>query len=68
MPEVGGDAACYVNPLSVEDISSAIKRLYTDNDYRKELINKGFLRNKDFSWDKSAEALWQAILKVKSNP
>jgi glycosyltransferase involved in cell wall biosynthesis len=68
MPEVGGDAACYVNPLSVEDISSAIKRLYTDNDYRKELIIKGFLRNKDFSWDKSAEALWQAILKVKSNP
>ncbi len=64
MPEIGGDAACYVNPLSVDEICTAMKCLYTDDSFKKELIQKGFQRVADFSWDKSADALWDALIKT----
>lgn len=42
MPEVGGDAAIYVNPYDYNQIKTAIQTIITNASLRKELIEKGF--------------------------
>ncbi len=64
MPEVSSDAALLVDPFSVDSIANAMSYLYKDEDMRNSLIAKGRKRKLDFSWDKTAYALWQSILKT----
>ena len=64
MPEVAGDAALLVDPFSVDSISKAMIYLYKDKDMRNILIEKGRKRKPAFSWDKTAEALWNSIEKT----
>ena len=54
LPEVGGDAAFLVNPYDIRDICGAIARLLTDNRLRDELIARGKVRSRIFSWAKTA--------------
>lgn len=60
MPEVGGDAAIYANPQSVDSIKNALVKI-CDADLRKSLIEKGRLQREKFSWDKTADLLWKSI-------
>lgn len=55
MPEVGGDAALYVEPLNVKDIKDKLNMISSDNKLREELIKKGFARVRQFSWEKAAK-------------
>lgn len=55
LPEVAGDAAFLVNPYDIRDICGAIARLLTDNRLRDELIARGKVRSRIFSWAKTAE-------------
>ena len=64
MPEIAKDAALLVDPFSTESMSNAMLYLYKDEDMRKELIAKGRKRKLDFSWDKTADALWRSIEKA----
>jgi glycosyltransferase involved in cell wall biosynthesis len=64
MPEVGGDAAIYIDPYSVESITEAMIQIYKDEKLRNDLIYKGSIRKNYFSWDKTAEKLWGTIEKV----
>ncbi|MBI4098005.1 MAG: glycosyltransferase family 4 protein [Candidatus Levybacteria bacterium] len=54
LPEAGGDAALYVDPKNVQDIYEKMKKLLSDDDLKKELIEKGYKQAKKFSWEKSA--------------
>lgn len=42
MPEVGGDAACYVDPFDTTCIRSAVEKILEDSKYRDQLIENGF--------------------------
>jgi len=42
MPEVGGDAAYYVNPSQAEEIAEGMKRIYHDKDLAAAMIEKGW--------------------------
>lgn len=64
IPEITRGAAITVNPLSVNDISTAMIELYTDDLLRQQLISAGAARIKDFSWDKTAALLWNCCQKV----
>jgi len=64
LPEVGSDAAIYANPESIDDIANGMNILYENDTIRKELVEKGQKRLKDFSWDKSAKLLWESIQKT----
>ena len=64
MPEVAGDAALLVDPFSVEEISTAMEEISTNESLRQELIKKGNIQKQKFSWDKTAEKLWLCIEKV----
>ncbi|MDE7103567.1 MAG: glycosyltransferase family 1 protein, partial [Bacteroidales bacterium] len=61
MPEVGGDAACYVNPYDVDSIGAGMVRVACDAAYRAELIARGRLQRTKFSWDESARRFDEAI-------
>jgi glycosyltransferase involved in cell wall biosynthesis len=54
MPEAGGDAALYINPLDVNDIAKKINELIYNDKLRQELIKKGREQIKKFSWEKAA--------------
>ncbi len=61
MPEVAGDAAILVNPLSVNEIAGAMTRVWGNSDLRSQLVTKGKDRVKAFSWDLSAEKFWGVV-------
>jgi alpha-1,3-rhamnosyl/mannosyltransferase len=54
IPEVTGDAACLVNPMSVEDISQGLERIIFDNEYRQKLVKRGSKQLKKYSWRKTS--------------
>ncbi|MBW6490578.1 MAG: glycosyltransferase family 4 protein [Lentimicrobium sp.] len=64
MPEVGGNAVLLTDPFNPEDIARAMKEVVKDESLRNRLIQEGFVRAKVFTWNKSAERLWQCIEKV----
>ena len=64
MPEVSGNAAVLVDPHSTESVKDALLSLAKDEKLRKDLILKGQLRKKDFSWNRTAELLWKCVEKV----
>ena len=64
MPEVAGDAALLVNPFDEDDIADAMVKVM-DEDVRKELIEKGRVRAQDFSWDHTADVIWNSLIKSK---
>lgn len=68
MPEVAGDAALLVDPLSVNSISDAMKKMAGDGNLREMLIAKGIERSKMFSWQQSSERLWKTIEKALEGP
>ncbi len=66
LPEIAGDAALFVNPLNINEIKNAMLKLYNDKALQKDLIEKGIIQKQKFSWDKSADLLWQSMLKTIS--
>ncbi|SFT89405.1 Glycosyltransferase involved in cell wall bisynthesis [Lishizhenia tianjinensis] len=64
LPEVGGDAVLYCDPYDVISIKEGLIRLKEDKTLRSTLKEKGPQRALNFSWDKSAEVLWSAFLKM----
>lgn len=63
MPEVAGDAALLIDPFKPNEIATAMKKIMSSADLRKELIEKGCEQVKRFSWDLSAEQLWESMMK-----
>lgn len=50
LPEVGGDAAVYVNPLDIGEMVSTLEGLTKNDSLQNALITKGHRRSKLFSW------------------
>lgn len=61
MPEVAGNAAIYIDPYSIDSITTALVKMAIEPETRKDLISKGRLQSKKFSWDQTADALWKSI-------
>jgi glycosyltransferase involved in cell wall biosynthesis len=57
MPEIAGDAACLINPFKPEEITEAMINLVSDQQLRKDLISKGFVRASQFSWKNTAQSV-----------
>ena len=63
LPEVAGDAAIICNPLKSVEIADAMALIINDERYRQKLIEKGRQQRKKFSWQQTAERLWDVIEK-----
>ena len=61
LPEVAGDAALQVDPTSVEGMAEVMRMLLSSEDLRSQLRHKGMERACKFSWERSAEEIWEVI-------
>ena len=57
LPEIAGDAGFYINHTEPESIANAINILVSDQELRKELVQKGIDRSNEFKWIKSAREI-----------
>lgn len=64
MPEVAGDAAILVDPFSVKSIAGGLEKVAFDPELREEMVRKGRERKKVFTWQNSADGLWEVIENV----
>ncbi len=55
LPEIAGDAALLVDPLSVDAIRAGLERLLGDEALRASLAERGRRREREFSWRRTAE-------------
>jgi len=64
MPEVGGNAVVYADPMKFDQITDAMIKMAYDKELRKELIEKGFEQKNKFSWDETTHLLWLSVMKA----
>jgi glycosyltransferase involved in cell wall biosynthesis len=64
LPEVAGDAALTCDPEDVDAISRLLEQVAADPELRAELVARGRRRVGDFTWDKAAERVGDAIQRV----
>ncbi|MBS1919950.1 MAG: glycosyltransferase family 4 protein [Bacteroidetes bacterium] len=64
MQEIAQDAALYCDPNDFNSIAEKMMVVYKDENLREKLIKKGKRFREQFSWDRTAEILWQNILKA----
>ncbi len=67
MPEVGSDAALYIDPFKPEQITEAMKKLLRDESLRSDLINKGFKNALKFSWKAMAEKVLSIYKEIETS-
>ncbi len=64
LPEVAGDAALLVSPKDKNAIAEQMNRILSDEKLKKELIYKGKVQCKKFTWKDSAEKLYKIYEQV----
>jgi alpha-1,3-rhamnosyl/mannosyltransferase len=67
MPEVGGEAALYVDPHDPADIARKVVQAVEDLALRASLVQKGLARAREFTWRRTAEAtlaVYDEVLKL----
>jgi len=63
LPEVVGDAALMCAPNDHASVAKYMAQLINEPELRASLISKGRKQRLNFSWDKSADRLWECIEK-----
>jgi glycosyltransferase involved in cell wall biosynthesis len=61
MSEISDRAALLVDPMNVEEIKSAIKKILTDQNFAKELSARGRVVAEKFDWDKTAREFMDVL-------
>ena len=57
LPEVGGDAAVYCDPFSVDSIGDAFLRMGTDKELARRCSEAGIVQASRFTWESAAKEL-----------
>jgi glycosyltransferase involved in cell wall biosynthesis len=66
LPEVCADAAYYIDPHDVQNITEGLFKLLVDEELRRSLIEKGTERAKLFTWEKTAEKTLEVFRELLS--
>lgn len=64
LPEVYADAAHYFDPYRVDDMAQKIDEVITDETLRQQLIERGYRRVGDFSWERCAAQTFETYKEV----
>jgi glycosyltransferase involved in cell wall biosynthesis len=67
LPEIAGDAALLVDPLNPEEFADSIFKVLTDQELRHDLIKKGLIQARKFTWRRFTLQLVQAMSEVRVN-
>jgi glycosyltransferase involved in cell wall biosynthesis len=65
LPEAVGDAGLLIDPFDIDEMAAALESLVSDPNSRDTLIEKGLVRAKSYSWDETANQVWEAIQRVR---
>ena len=68
MEEIGEDAALYFDPHDVKDMGEKLMLIYKDENLRSRLIEKGKEISRKYSWERTADLLWESILDAAGAP
>jgi glycosyltransferase involved in cell wall biosynthesis len=66
MPEIAGDAALYINPLNVEELAEAMKKIYFNEELRHTLMKEGLWQAQKFTLEKCTRSLMEVYKNVSS--
>lgn len=64
LPEVVGDAGIFINPQRDDEILMAIDSVITNTNLQHELRRKGIERSRQFTWERTAQGILNAIIPV----
>ena len=64
MPEVAGNAAILTDPFSINSIAEAMQKVASDSAFRQKMIDTGREQRDKFSWQQTAEKLWDCVEKA----
>lgn len=67
LPEVAGDAAILVDPIKPQAIAVAMAEIVLNEETKLHLLQNASKQKLKFSWEKSANLLWDSILKAVTN-
>jgi glycosyltransferase involved in cell wall biosynthesis len=67
MPEIAGDAACIIDPFKPDEITAAIRKLLSDEDYKSQLIQRGLKQAAKFSWKSMAEEVLRLYEEIQND-
>jgi glycosyltransferase involved in cell wall biosynthesis len=68
LPEVAGDAALLFDPADEAAIAAALTRLLTDPKLRERLIELGFARAREFTWQRTARLTLDSYARALGRP
>jgi glycosyltransferase involved in cell wall biosynthesis len=61
MQEIAGTAALYADPLKHDEMAAQMMLIYKDENLRSSLIEEGSKVAKQYSWEMTAQQLWEKI-------
>jgi glycosyltransferase involved in cell wall biosynthesis len=64
LPEVGGDAALYFEPMDVDALAAAIRQLADSETLKKELVARGREQVAKFRWEEAARKSGDVFVRV----
>lgn len=64
LPEVAGNGAIFINPLSVESIKRGLEKVLAKPALQRRLVEKGYKNAASFSWEKAASNTLDFLSKV----
>lgn len=62
LPEILGEAACYFDPDNREDMQKKIEKVISDEQYRGQLIERGYKQVEFYNWDECVADTLKIIL------
>lgn len=66
IPEICGNAACYVDPFDSEDIARGLREVTTDDALRQKLIDAGYKQSLQYDWNKSSKHFVEVVEELAS--
>jgi len=66
LPEIVGESGILVDPQNAESIIQGVKKILTNDKINSDLVKKGFLNIKRFSWQSCAQQSLQTLEKLAS--
>ncbi len=64
MPEVADSAALLCDPCNTEQLADMMQQITHDIELRNTLVTRGKKRLSDFSWDCTAQLLWDSLMQT----
>jgi glycosyltransferase involved in cell wall biosynthesis len=68
IPEVAGDAALYLDELSLDELAEKMITLATDEDVRRRRVEAGYERARAFRWEETARKTAEVYATIASQP